>query len=309
MIVAAFAAVYLIWGSTYLGIRFAIESIPPFLMGGTRFLLAGTILFFVARWRGAAWPGRADWRGAMMVGACLLLCGNGGLTFAEQYVPSSLAALLIAIVPIFMALLGWLGGVTARPAPGVWCGVALGFAGTLLLVQRRPGDGLGLSSGTGLGIAVLLCSALVWSIGSLLARKTRSASSPFMAAALQMICGGGLLTLASLVSGEASRFDPASVTARAALAYGYLVFVGSLLGFTAYSWLLRVCEPAKVATYAYVNPIVAVVLGWAMGGEQVTSQMLLGALMIVPAVVLTVRSGAGVNRPAPAALPQSCSTT
>ncbi|PYK65507.1 MAG: multidrug transporter [Verrucomicrobia bacterium] len=308
-LIAAFAVLYVIWGSTYLGIRFAIESVPPFLMGGTRFLLAGAILFVVARWRGAAWPTSADWRTAFIVGACLLLCGNGGLAFAEQYIPSSLAALLVATVPLFMALLGWFAGITGRPTPKVWFGFTLGFAGTFLLVQRRAGDVHAFSSTPGLGIGVVLFSAFVWSIGSLYARKTRSATSPFMAAALQMVCGGALLTLLALGTGEASRFNPAAVTTRSLLAYAYLVLIGSLLAFTAYIWLLQICDPAKVATYAYVNPVVAIFLGWSLGGERVTSQMLLGAGLIVPAVVLVISSRTGENRRAAAGLPAECATS
>lgn len=288
-ILAAFAALYLIWGSTYLGILFAIQSIPPFLMAGVRFFLAGIIMFAIARSQGAPKPDPATWRDALIVGACLLLFGNGGVTVAEKWVPTGLAALLVATVPIYIALLGWITGTAPRPTPMVWLGLIGGFIGVGVLVQtalttpaESPGEYLAL------GMAILLFGSLVWSAGSLYSRRARNAPSPFLAAGQQMLCGGALLILAGVVLGEYRGFDPRQITMPSAMAFVYLVLIGSLVGFPAYIFLLRHCDPAKVATYAYVNPIVAVLLGTAFAGETLTMRTVLGAGLIIGSVAVVI---------------------
>jgi drug/metabolite transporter (DMT)-like permease len=267
-ILAAFAALYLIWGSTYLGIFFAIQSIPPFLMAGVRFFLAGIIMFAIARFQGAPKPDPATWRDALIVGACLLLFGNGGVTIAEKWVPTGLAALLVATVPIYIALLGWITGVASRPTAMVWLGLIGGFVGVGLLVGSAFTDLSGSPHNhLALGMAILLFGSLVWSAGSLYSRKAKNAPSPFLAAGQQMLCGGALLILAGVLFGEYRGFDPRNITLLSAGAFVYLVVIGALVGFPAYIFLLRHCDPAKVATYAYINPIVAVLLGTAFAGE------------------------------------------
>lgn len=288
-ILAAFAALYLIWGSTYLGILFAIQSIPPFLMAGVRFFLAGIIMFAIARFQGAPKPDPATWRDAFIVGACLLLFGNGGVTVAEKWVPTGLAALLVATVPIYIALLGWITGSAPRPTPMVWLGLIGGFVGVGLLVgsaltnsSESPNEHLAL------GMAILLFGSLVWSAGSLYSRRSRNAPSPFLAAGQQMLCGGALLILTGVAFGEYRGFDPRQITMPSATAFVYLVLIGSLVGFPAYIFLLRHCDPAKVATYAYINPIVAVLLGTAFAGETLTMRTVLGAGLIIGSVAVVI---------------------
>jgi len=286
--VSAFAALYLIWGSTYLGILFAIQSIPPFLMAGTRFLLAGLIMFAIARTQGPLRSTWAEWRTALIVGACLLLGGNGGVTLSEKLIESGLASLIVATVPIYITLLGWLFGMIPRPAPIVWVGLAGGFLGVAILL----GPALRFSSGGGthpaIGISILLLSSFIWSAGSLYSRTAKHAPSPFLGAAQQMFCGGLLLMLAGSFVGEPRHFHPANITTLSLGAFAYLVLIGAIVGYTAYFWLLRRCDPAKVATYAYVNPIVAVLLGAFFAHETITLRTLLAAALIIGSVALII---------------------
>ena len=294
-VVANFAAVYVIWGSTYLGIRLAIESVPPLLMVGVRFLLAGTLLYAWARLRGAERPTAAAWGRAAIVGGCLLVCGNGGLTFGEMYVPSGLAALLIAMVPVFMALLGWLSGQSPRPTRRVWLGFACGFAGVALLA--RPDGASAAHPRFLLGVGVILVGSVIWSAGSLYSRRAGQGTAPMLMAAMQMLTAGGMLLAGAGLRGEIADFHPAQVTAKSLAAFFYLVFIGALVGYNAYLWLLRHCPPAQVATYAYVNPVVAVLLGAGFGGEKLTSSMVAGAALIVAAVALVITSRPRGNPP------------
>src|SRR5256884_1986791 len=284
-IVIAFAALYLIWGSTYLGIRFAIETIPPFLMAGTRFLIAGIIMYGIAWSQGIGKSSWANWRTSLIIGACLLLGGNGGVTISEQYIDSGLAALIVAIVPIYIVLLGWATGMAPRPTPIMWMGLAGGFVGVGILF----GPGLHLHSSGGrnpaIGISILLVTSFIWSAGSLYSRATKHAASPFLTAAQQMICGGILLLLAGVVTGELPRFHPGSVSMLSLGSFVYLVIIGAVVGYTAYIWLLRHCDPAKVATYAYVNPIVAVFFWTFFSGGTVNVRTLVGAALFFRLVV------------------------
>jgi len=286
LIIAAFAALYVIWGSTYLGILFAIQSIPPFLMAGSRFLIAGLIMFAIARTQGPLRSTSAEWRTSLIVGACLLLGGNGGVTLSEKFIESGLASLIVATVPIYITLLGWLFGMTPRPGPIVWLGLAGGFLGVAMLM----GPALRFSGGShpAIGMSILLIGSFLWSAGSLYSRTAKHAASPFLAAAQQMFCGGVLLMLVGLFAGESKKFHPESVTALSLGAFAYLVLIGAIVGYTAYFWLLRHCEPAKVATYAYVNPIVAVLLGAMFAHETVTLRTLLAAALIIGSVALII---------------------
>ncbi|MGD0059907.1 MAG: EamA family transporter [Verrucomicrobiia bacterium] len=291
-IMAAFATVYVIWGSTYLGIRLAVGTIPPFSMAGSRAIAAGAILYAWARWRGAAKPEFAHWRGAAIVGGLLLLGGNGLLSWAEQRVPSGVSALIYGSVPLWMILLEWLWHRGPRPTVGIVSGLIVGFVGLGFLVAPRRlsnGPAINLSSA-----AVLLFAAFLWAAGSLYSRRARLPSSQLLAAAMEMLTGGALLMVAGAVTGEWTRFAPAQVSAHSWAAWCYLVTFGSLIGFTAYAWLLQVASPAHVSTYAYVNPVVAVFLGWALAGEQITSRTLLAAVAIILAVVIIVTRSAEV---------------
>ena len=284
---AAFAALYLIWGSTYLAILFAIETIPPLLMAGTRFLLAGIIMSFIARRQDTTRTSLAEWRTSLIVGACLLLGGNGGVTLAEQYVSSGLASVMVATVPIWVAILGWAMGITARPSLIVWAGLAGGLIGVAILVAPA----LHFSNETAhsvIGMLILLCSSFLWSAGSIYSIKAKGVAPPFLAASQQMICGGALLTLAGILTGELNRFDLEAISLLSAGSFIYLVLIGAVVGFTAYIWLLRHCNASKVATYAYVNPIVAIVLGILFAGETLTRRTMVAAPLIIGSVALVI---------------------
>lgn len=277
----ALGAVYVIWGSTYLAILFAIETIPPFLMAGTRYLTAGALLYGWARLRGAPSPSLVHWRSAAVVGAFLLLVGNGGVVWAEQRVDSGLAALLISTEPIWIVLLVWLRSGRQRPNPRVVAGLLLGFTGLVMLV-RPTGSG----SIDPLGAAALVLASLSWAWGSLYGQRAPLPSSPLVTTGIQMLAGGAFLMIASALTGEPARFVLSEVSMRSALALGYLVVFGAIVAFTAYVWLLRVAPPVLVSTYAYVNPVVAVFLGWAFAGEPLTGGTLIAAAVILAGVAL-----------------------
>ena len=283
-IVIAFAAVYTIWGSTYLAIRFAIDTLPPFLMAGSRFLLSGTFLFVWMRLRGDPLPSRRHWISGAIIGGLMLLGGNGGVTWSEQRVPSGLAALMIATVPLWMGLLDWLRPGGKRPHAGVIVGLVLGFTGIALLVG--PVKLAGGSHIDPLGAGVLVLGALCWSIGSLYSRTAEMPASPLLGTSLEMLCGGAWLWLAGTLAGEWGRLNLAAVSFRSAGAFAYLVVFGSLIGFSAYVWLLKAVPPARASTYAYVNPVVAVFLGWAVAGETLSPRTMIAAAVIIGAVVM-----------------------
>jgi drug/metabolite transporter (DMT)-like permease len=292
-LIAAFAAVYLVWGSTYLAIRFAVETLPPLLMAGARFVLAGAIVLAWARLReGAAAPSRRDWRTGIISGALLLLGGNGAVAWAEQRVPSGIAALLVAIVPLWMVLIDWLRPGGGSPAVAVFLGVALGLAGLLLLVG--PDSLRGGASSDAFGALVLVLASLSWAAGSLFTKWSPRATTGTIGAGTQMLAGGVLLLIAGSAAGELTRLDVAHASTRSLLGFAYLVTFGSLIGFTAYVYLLAHTTAAKAATYAYVNPVVAVLLGWAIGHEPVTSRTMLAAGVILAGVaIITVTRDSG----------------
>lgn len=285
---AAFASVYIIWGSTYLAIRFAIETLPPFFMSGVRFLVAGVIMIAWARLRGAPWPTRVQWRSAAIVGALLLAGGNGGVTWGEQFVPSGLTALMIATVPLWVVLLDWLRPGGRRPLPAVFIGVGLGLVGLGLLIgPGQLGDAV-----HPVGAAVVLLAALLWSMGTVYGNKADLPDAPLMASGVEMFSGALVLVAAGFLTGETARLDLPGVTMRSALAMLYLIVFGSLVGFTSYSWLIRNAPPAQTATYAYVNPIVAVFLGWALADEVLTLRMLVGAgVTLLGVAIITAHRG------------------
>lgn len=281
---AAFAAIYLIWGSTYLGIRFAVETIPPFLLGGARFLLAGGILYAWLRLKGMPRPTGFHWGNAAVVGGLLLGVGNGGVNWAEQEVSSSLTALLIAVTPLWFAMLDWLRPGGTRPSFQTMLGIVVGFVGVAMLAG---GPGVLRPNAVDLpAVAALMLASIAWASGSLYARYTPKPESAMMAGAMQMLAGGAALFLVGLLSGEGSSFGWSRLSARSVWAFVYLTLIGSLIGFTAFSWLLKVSTPARLSTYAYVNPVIAVFLGWAIGGETLTSRILWAAAVIVLGVVI-----------------------
>jgi drug/metabolite transporter (DMT)-like permease len=290
-LVAAFAALYLIWGSTYIAILFAIETLPPLIMAGVRFLVAGAVLYAFARLRGTPAPPRRQWGPAAVVGGLLLLCGNGAVVLAELTVPSGVVALLVALVPAWMTAFEWLRPRGVRPTGRTLAGLVVGFAGIVILVG--PAELAGQERIHVLGAVTVLFGSIAWAAGSIYARGANLPRSALLTTAMQMLVGGALLVLAGLARGEAAGVDVAAFSLRSVLALAYLVVFGSLIGYTAYIWLLQVSTPARVSTYAYVNPLVAVFLGWALAGEPVGPRVLLAAAVIVGAVAVITGGGRG----------------
>lgn len=291
LIILAFAAVYLLWGSTYLAIRFAIETLPPFLMAGTRFSLAGAILFTWALLQGdSIRSSLSQWPKAFAIGALLLLGGNGGVTWAEKHIASGFAALLIASEPLWVVILNWAMS-HKRPNWKVLLGVFIGLVGVALLVGDGLRAGINASSISLIGAAVVLLAAFAWAAGSVYASRYPIKASTSMASGMQMLGGGSLLFLFGLVVGDAQRLNLANASWVSIGAFFYLLVFGSLVGFTAYSWLLRNVAPARAATYAYVNPVVAVLLGWSLVNEPLTLRMLVAAAIIIGSVALITTFG------------------
>jgi drug/metabolite transporter (DMT)-like permease len=281
-VIAAFAAVYIVWGSTYLAIRYAVGTIPPLFMAGSRFLISGTLLCLFSRMRGAPAGTRREWRDAGISGVLMLCCGNGAVAWAEQRVPSGLAALIVAVVPLWMVLLEWLRPSGRRPFAGTVAGVVIGLGGLVVLVgpgSLRGGGGADLT-----GSLVLIAGSFCWAAGSLFSRYGARPGSSAMATGMQMLGGGAVLLLSGIAFGEPHRLHVADISRASWLGWAYLVTFGSLVGFTAYIYLLKAVSPAKASTYAYVNPIVAVLLGWAIAGEAVTSRTAVAAAIILAGV-------------------------
>jgi drug/metabolite transporter (DMT)-like permease len=286
-LLASYLAVYLIWGSTYLFISFADQTLPPFLMAGTRFVVAGALLYFWARLQHAARPSRVHWRSAAIVGLLLLVGGNGGVVFAEQFLPSSLVALLVSTVPIWIAVLDWVRPAGVRPALSTGVGLVLGFVGVALLIGLDSGQkGMGGGSVYPLYGSVVLLAAISWAAGSLYSRTARMPDQPLLGNGMEMLAGGGVLLTLGIATGELNQIHLHSISARSVLALGYLIIFGSLVAFTAYIWLLQHAPVTRVATYAYVNPVVAVALGWAFDHEQLTGRTLIAAAIIVTGVAV-----------------------
>jgi drug/metabolite transporter (DMT)-like permease len=283
-VLLAFLAVYLIWGSTYLAIRVVEESLPPFFMAGTRFVLAGVILYALIRLRGGSVKEtKSQWGAAFVVGGLMLLGGHGAVVWAEQWVASGLVSLLVSTVPLWMAFSDWLWN-KRKPDVKVVAGLALGFLGVILLAGGV--ESLGASSVDLAGAVIVVFGAFLWANGSLYSRSGKLPSSPLLATAMEMIVGGTLLLVASFVTGEWIRVRLDLVSMRSLVAWVYLVVFGSLMGFTCYIWLLKTCTTSRVSTYAYVNPIVAMFLGWALAQEPITARNTLAAVIILASVVI-----------------------
>jgi drug/metabolite transporter (DMT)-like permease len=298
---AAFAAIYLVWGSTYLAIRYAIDSIPPFLMAGTRFIVAGSALYLWSRLTSAERPSRAAWLAMTITGISMLGVGNGAVTWSEQRIPSGLAALLVASVALWMVLLEFLRRNGTRPTRVSVIGLLVGFGGVALLVGPAA-----LTDSRDLDVfacLVLIGASLSWAAGSVYSRVLPRPQSAPLGSGMQMLAGGIALLVVGVTTGEFGRLDVGAVTTRSALSLGYLIIFGSLIGFTAYAWLLRVSTPAAVATYAYVNPVVAMLLGWLIAGEEFGVRMIAAAAVILSGVALINRASRQPSRDAAARAP------
>lgn len=289
-IIAAFASIYLVWGSTYLAIRYAVQTIPPFIMGGLRFLISGALLYLWARYRGAPSPTRLHWRNAIIAGGFLLLGGNGAVVWAEQFVPSGLTALLVSILPFWLVIIEWVRPPRRRPSGAVLVGLVIGFIGIVVLVG--PGNLAGHEDVRPLGAVVLILGSLSWAIGSFWSRDARLPESGLLTTGMEMLGGGALLLIVGALSGELSQLDVHRISGASAAGLIYLITFGSLIGFTSYIWLLDKVSPARLGTYAYVNPIVAVILGWAIAGERLSLRTAIAAAIVICAVALitTARS-------------------
>ena len=289
-VLAALLAVYIFWGGTYLAMKVAIETMPPFLMAGVRFVIAGAIVYCWQRLAGVANPTGRQWRQAGLVGCVMLLGGNGSLVWAEQYVSSSVAAIVFATVPLWVTLLAWLVMRGARPGWMTGLGLILGIAGIVLLVGDAAG-GDGLAETPWAGYAALTAATLFWAAGSLYSRRAELPSAPLMGSAVQMLTGGAACLAVGLLSGEGSAIHWELVSGRSWLALSYLVLFGSIVGFSAYVWLLKVADPTLVTTNTYVNPVVAVILGALLADEHLSSGAGLATLMILAAVILIHKAG------------------
>lgn len=281
--IGAFAVVYLVWGSTYFAIGLGLRTIPPMLMAGSRFLVAGGILAGWALARGAGWPSAGQWSRAGVAGFLMLVLGNGCVTWAVQYVPSSMAALLVASEPLWLVLAAWICFGGSRPRLRTALGLATGLLGVSLLVAPQ---GAGVGAGVLAGSFAIILAAVAWAIGSLYLRTADLPASPAMATGMQMLTGGTALTAIGLIRGEAATLDLSAISGTSAMAWVYLIFFGSMLGFSAYGYLITATTPARLSTYAYVNPVVAVLLGGLVGRETITPTAWIAMLVILASVVL-----------------------
>jgi drug/metabolite transporter (DMT)-like permease len=282
---AAMFSIYIIWGSTYLGIKFAVDTMPPFTMAAARFLIAGAILFALRRAAGDPIPRRIEMRSAATIGLFLLVGGNGAVTWAEQTIPSGLAALMVSSAPLWMITLDALLPGGKRPPMRVLLGVSIGFGGVLLLLW--PGQNSGMLDLNPLGTGALIFATLAWSFGSIYSRYLNLPASPMMGTAVEMLAGGAMLLAIGGITGELGRLNPAGFSMQSILALAYLTIFGSLVAFTAYTWLLRVAPTSLVSTYAYVNPLVALSIGALLGNETFSPRTLAAAAIILGSVALT----------------------
>jgi len=284
LVIAAFAMVYFVWGSTYVSIRIAVETIPPFFMAGWRQFLAGAILYFILWQKGEPAPRLSHVRDAAVVGAMLLLVQNGTLTWVEQKTPSAIAALIVAATPFWMILLNRVLVRGSRLTIPLLSGLVLGFAGVGVIVFTKDHAGKNLVDP--LGAMLLLVASIFWAGGSSYSRHARTPKNPLQATALQLMSGGAFLLVASVVFGEPASFHFAAVSRHSAIAFVYLTLIGSLVGYTAYAWLLKASTIARVSTIAFVNPLVAVVLGSIIAHEAISPGVIVAGVLIIGAVML-----------------------
>jgi drug/metabolite transporter (DMT)-like permease len=287
LVIIAFGLVYVVWGSTYLAIRVGIESFPPLLLAGTRHLLTGSILYPILRWKTGVRPTAAHWRMSFITGFLLLFIGNGGVCLAERTVPSGVTALLVATVSLWLVLVDWLRPGGTRPGPRVVAGLLLGFGGLALLVGPKNLGGSGRVDPFGVGILVI--ASLAWASGSVYSKHAGGLSgSPLLGVAMQSLAGGVCLWIAGILSGELGALHLRAISARSWAAMAYLIVFGSMVGFTAYIYILKKSTATRVATYAFVNPVVALFLGWLLIGESITLRTVIAAAVILTAVLLVI---------------------
>ncbi len=294
-----FFLIYFIWGSTYLAIRYAIASIPPFLMAGLRFFLAGMLMYFFLRWRGVPAPAWSQYWRLAVVGVFLFLGGNGLVVWAEQTIDSGLAALLVSTLPLWLILLDWLWANGPAPQLRAVFGILLGIVGTVLLIKpalvlpwlaesTAETDATGSGAQQALASLVVVFASVLWAIGSIYSKKFVKPHSVFMSAACQMTGGGLSLLLVASVQGEWSQFNPAAISWVSLAGFSYLFCFGSMVAISAYVWLLQNASASAVSTYAFVNPLVALLLGWLIASEPLTMTIIIGAGVILAGVMLVI---------------------
>src|SRR5215470_17705626 len=303
LVLLAFLAVYVVWGSTYLGMRIGIESFPPLLLAGTRHLITGLVFYPFLRWKTGIQPTAAHWTTASITGFLLLCIGNGGVCWAELTVPSGVTALLVAMVTLWMVLVDWLRPGGHKPSSRVFLGIVMGFAGLALLVGPAR---LGASGRVDpIGAGVLVIASFAWACGSIYSKHGPLPGSAMLSMSMQCLAGGIALWIGGFLTGEVHNFHLAAISLRSWLAVAYLIAFGSGIGFTAYIYILKNSTAARVATYAFVNPVVALLLGWLLAGEALTLRTLLAAAVILGAVILVITAPHRVPSPEtePAAVP------
>jgi drug/metabolite transporter (DMT)-like permease len=281
----ALLALYLVWGTTYLAIRFAVQTIPPFLMAGTRFLISGLILYVWRRLAGDPAPTMRQWRSGIIVGVLLLLGGNGVVSWAEQHVASGIAALMIASIPLWIAVLDALRPGGTKPDARIIAGLVIGFAGMAFLITSTSGQ-TGAAGRDLWGLLALLGAALIWSIGSIYARDADVPKSALLGTGIEMLGGAAGLFVVGTITGEWALVHPLQIATSSLVGLLYLVVFGSLIGFVSYTWLLRHAPLSLVSTYAYVNPVVAIFVGAWLGREVINDRIILAALIIIGSVIV-----------------------
>lgn len=294
-VVLAFAAVYFIWGSTYLAIRFAIETMPPLTMAAIRFLVAGVMLYAWALSRGVPHPTPRQWKAGAISGTLLLTGGNGAVVVAEQWIPSGVAALIVATVPLWLVLLDWVIGRGGRPTRRTTAGLVVGFLGVAVL-GGSPGVGADGNWLELLGGVLVLGGSISWAAGSLYSRYIPDPPRPRMLVASQFLVGGLVFTILAGLTGEWRGLDFGAVSGKSWIALVYLIIFGALIGYAAYIWLLTVVSPARAGTYAYVNPVVAMLLGWSLADEPLTFRSVAAAAIILGSVVVITTEASGRKR-------------
>ena len=289
-IAIAFAMVYFFWGSTFIAVSYGVETIPPLMLVGIRQLIAGIVLYPLARFRSKEKPALQDWLSGALIGGLLFIGGNGSIAWAEaKLTPTNITAVMVAMVPLWMALMDWLRPGGPRPTVRIWAALGIGVVGVSLLMSPHipfiGGAGATVSPTCGL---VLFAGSLCWAAGSIFSRHLKLPRSLMLSTSIFLIAGGLMVFIASFALGEFRNFDVLHISLRSWLAALYLVIFGSIVGLSAYAYLLRNVQPARVATYAYINPIVAVILGWIFAHETVSVRMLIAAAIILGAVVMVI---------------------
>lgn len=290
ILILAYAVLYIVWGSTYLAIRFSVETIPPFFSGGIRFLTAGTILFTFRSLQTGKKTTLSNWKHAYVGGQLPFTITYGALTMAELVVPSSITALIVALEPLWFCIIGWLCYSGPKPTAANYFALMLGFAGTALLVIGDPGANFSMNSGYIIWVLIIFLSTFTWVFGAFVSRNPNIHEDSLMASGMQMLSGGATMMMIqlviSLVTGKS--VDISAISMRSAGALAYLILFGSIITYSSFIWLMRIEPASRVSTHTFVNPIVAIFLGWALGGETIHAGMLMGAPLIITSVVLMV---------------------